>query len=42
MLGNEIADMLAKNGADGESEFVGPENFCWVSLNHIKTPLTNE
>ena len=40
ILGNETADMLAKNGA--ESEYVGPEPFCRVSPNHIKTTLRNE
>ena len=40
ILGNETADMLAQNGA--ESEYVSPEPFCGVSLNHMKTELRNE
>lgn len=36
--GNEMADELAKKGADGS--LIGPEPFCGYSLSHFKTLFT--
>lgn len=35
--GNEIADRLAKEGA--ESQFIGPEPFCGTNRSHVKSAL---